>query len=185
MNIPNLLTGLRLLLVPVLVWSLYQEQLDWAVVIIIVAGVSDLLDGALARLLNQKTKLGSILDPAADKLIVAATYGTLALKGALPMWLFALVFTRDFFLAIGVLHLVRARKLHGLIRPKKSGKLAVGFQIIVGILVIANLYYGLDLPMRLLFLFCAVLTVVSATHYAYVFIRLQKSAPKTSSPIDT
>jgi cardiolipin synthase len=94
-NIPNLLSFLRIALVPVFVWSLFNEMFLSAVLVLMLAGVTDFLDGYLARKLNQMTKLGKILDPVADRLYIFATLLTLSVTGNIPWWLAALVITRD------------------------------------------------------------------------------------------
>lgn len=95
LNIPNLISFLRLALVPVFLLLLLQEQFLWAIVMLAVAGITDYLDGFLARKLNQITKLGKFLDPLADRLYIFSTLIALAATGHVPIWLTALVVLRD------------------------------------------------------------------------------------------
>jgi cardiolipin synthase len=98
--VPNLLSGLRLLGVPVLFWLLVGPEADgWAFVVLAVSAVTDWLDGKLARLLNQFSKLGSVLDPVADRLYVVATLLAFVVRGLLPWWVAALILGRDLVLS--------------------------------------------------------------------------------------
>lgn len=99
-TIPNALSVLRLLLVPVFLVLLLQEQNVAALLVLIFASASDWFDGFLARKLNQVTKLGARLDPAADRLYIFATLIGLAVNGNIPVWLAVVVILRDVMLAI-------------------------------------------------------------------------------------
>lgn len=100
LTIPNALSVLRLLLVPVFLILLLQEQNLAALLVLIFASASDWFDGFLARKLNQVTKLGAKLDPAADRLYIFATLIGLAVNGNIPIWLAVVVILRDVMLAI-------------------------------------------------------------------------------------
>lgn len=100
LTIPNALSVLRLLLVPVFLILLLQEQNLAALLVLIFASASDWFDGFLARKLNQVTKLGARLDPAADRLYIFATLIGLAVNGNIPIWLAVVVILRDLMLAI-------------------------------------------------------------------------------------
>lgn len=99
--IPNLLTLARIAVVPPLVWLLLIEQYQWALVLAIFAGLSDLFDGWLARRFDWQSRFGSMADPAADKLMMVAGYVTLGVLGELPWWLIGLVIFRDLVIVIG------------------------------------------------------------------------------------
>ena len=94
-NVPNLLSFLRIALVPVFLWLLLQELFLAAIIVLAVAGLTDFLDGFLARKLNQATKLGKMLDPVADRLYIFATLLALSATGYVPWWLAGLVILRD------------------------------------------------------------------------------------------
>ena len=98
-TIPNLLSMLRLALVPVFLWLILAEQSALALVTLIVASLTDYLDGYLARKLNQQTRLGALLDPAADRLYILATLVGLAVTSVIPVWLPIVVVARDVVLA--------------------------------------------------------------------------------------
>ncbi|NBU22520.1 MAG: CDP-alcohol phosphatidyltransferase family protein [Actinobacteria bacterium] len=97
-SVPNLLSMLRLLLVPVFLWLLLTDRLVWALVVLAAAGASDWLDGVIARKFNQITELGKVLDPAADRLYIFATLIGLTINGNIPLWLAVVIIARDVML---------------------------------------------------------------------------------------
>jgi cardiolipin synthase len=100
-DLPNALTVARMLLVGPLVYLLLTDRHVAALVLAVVSGVSDWLDGALARRFNWQSKFGGVLDPLADKTLMIAVYATLAWLGHLPAWLFWLVVLRDLVIVSG------------------------------------------------------------------------------------
>lgn len=100
LNIPNLLSFLRLALVPVFLVLLLSKEDLWALLVLVIASATDYLDGYLARRLNQQTRLGQLLDPAADRLYILATLIGLAVTGVIPVWLPIVVIGRDVMLAL-------------------------------------------------------------------------------------
>jgi cardiolipin synthase len=102
-NLPNAITLLRLLLVPVTVWLILAGYYVTAFWVFVIAGISDGIDGFLARHLNQKTVLGAILDPIADKALLVSIFFMLGLKDHLPLWLVVLVVFRDILIVGGYL----------------------------------------------------------------------------------
>lgn len=101
-TVPNLISLLRLALVPVFLWLIISEQPGLAFLVLAVASMTDFLDGYLARKLNQVTRIGALLDPAADRLYIFATLIGLAVTGAIPSWLPAVVIGRDFVLFLTI-----------------------------------------------------------------------------------
>lgn len=99
--IPNLLTVGRMLAVPPLVLLLIAGEYRWALALAVAAGLSDLIDGWLARRFGWQSRFGGLADPAADKLLMVASYMTLAWLGFLPWWLFVLVIARDLIIVTG------------------------------------------------------------------------------------
>lgn len=100
-NLPNSLTVLRILLVPVFVGFLLYEYFDYALVTLLVAAVTDGLDGAIARITDQRTRLGEYLDPLADKLLLMSAIVTLSVLHFIPLWAVILVVSRDAILLTG------------------------------------------------------------------------------------
>ncbi|GII78854.1 CDP-diacylglycerol--glycerol-3-phosphate 3-phosphatidyltransferase [Sphaerisporangium rufum] len=102
-TVPNVLSMLRLLGVPVFLWLVLGPRADaWALALLMAAGLSDWLDGKLARAWNQTSRLGRLLDPVADRLYILATLLGLTLREVIPWWLTGLIVARDVLLAIGV-----------------------------------------------------------------------------------
>lgn len=99
-SVPNLLSLLRLVLVPVFLWLLLADHLVWALVVLGAAGASDWLDGVIARKFNQITELGKVLDPAADRLYIFATLIGLTINGNIPLWLAVVIIARDVMLLL-------------------------------------------------------------------------------------
>ncbi len=99
LTVPNVISFARLLGVPLFLWLILVPQADvWAFVVLTLAGVSDWVDGALARALNQRSELGILLDPLADRLYIAATLVGLALREIIPWWLVGILVARELFL---------------------------------------------------------------------------------------
>ena len=107
-TVPNALSMLRLLGVPLFLWLLLGPQADgWAVVVLMVSGFTDWLDGKLARWLDQGSRLGALLDPAADRLYIVSTLVALALRDIVPVWMVVLIIGRDVVLTLALLVLHR------------------------------------------------------------------------------
>lgn len=175
MNIPNFLTVLRIVLVPVIVILLIQGQFGKALVCFIIAGVTDGLDGLLARILNQVTVVGAYLDPVADKALVISTFLTLAIIGVVPGWLTVLVISRDCIILGGILVLT-LMSVNPEIKPSFVSKINTMIQL-------AAIFYALllqvDSPGKAFrdgFTFVcwltAILTVVSGADYIIKGMRL-------------
>ena len=101
MNVPNSLTILRILLITVYVGLLTYGQFDYALGVLFVAGLTDGLDGTIARVANQRTQLGAFLDPLADKLLLTTGFITLSVMHLIPLWVTILVVSRDIILMLG------------------------------------------------------------------------------------
>ncbi len=164
-NLPNLLTLTRIVLTPAMVIFMLDRRIDYAFAVFVAAGVTDGLDGFLARVLKQKTMTGAILDPIADKLLLNTSYATLVATGYIPNYLAVLVISRDVIIIMGVLLLFLFHR--GVeIRPTLLGKCTTLFQLGTIFLVFASRYYplpGLVLPG--FYVTTALLTVLSGLHY--------------------
>ena len=101
LNLPNLITLARLLSVPLAIWLILDERYGVAFWVFVGAGISDALDGYIAKRFDRRTRLGALLDPAADKALLTGVYVTLALTGQLPAWLVFLVVLRDVLIVLG------------------------------------------------------------------------------------
>jgi cardiolipin synthase len=105
MNIPNFLSLLRIILVPVIVIFLIQDEYAKALIVFTVAGLTDALDGTLARLMNKQTELGAFLDPLADKILLSTCFISLSIFHLIPGWLTVIVISRDFIILLGIMTL--------------------------------------------------------------------------------
>jgi cardiolipin synthase len=124
LTIPNALSVARLLGVPVFLWLVLGPKADgWAVGLLIVSAATDWLDGKIARALNQQSRLGEALDPAADRLYIAATLVGLAVRSIIPWWLVGLLAARELIVA-GALGLLRRRVGFGTLQVSFAGKTA-------------------------------------------------------------
>jgi cardiolipin synthase len=127
LTIPNALSAARLAGVPVFLWLVLGPRTatadDWAVVLLIVAGATDWLDGKIARALNQGSRLGQVLDPAADRLYIAATLVALAVRGIIPWWLLGVLALRELVVG-GALGVLKRRVGFGTLQVSLVGKAA-------------------------------------------------------------
>lgn len=128
MNIPNFLSLLRIILVPVIVIFLIQSEYVKALITFIVAGLTDALDGALARLLKEQTELGAFLDPLADKILLSTSFIALSIFGLIPSWLTVIVISRDIIILMGILTL-SMMSISYEIKPVFVSKVTTGLQI--------------------------------------------------------
>lgn len=137
-DIPNLISAARMVLVFPVIWLLLHEQFSSALWLFLVAGISDALDGFLAKTFHWQSHLGGILDPLADKLMLVSTYVCLALLGALPVWLVGLVILRDLVIIIGgVVYNYRVERFEA--EPSIISKLNTFMQILLVLVVVFNL----------------------------------------------
>ncbi|MEO9150755.1 MAG: CDP-alcohol phosphatidyltransferase family protein [Lapillicoccus sp.] len=106
-TLPNVLSALRLVGVPIFLWLLFSGQDVWALVVLALSGLSDYLDGKIARRFNLVSRVGELLDPLADRLYILTTLIGLAWRGVLPIWLVVVLLARDAFMAVLILALKR------------------------------------------------------------------------------
>jgi len=125
LTIPNAISAARIAGVPVFLWLVLGPRTavadDWAVGVLMAAGLSDWLDGKIARALNQGSRLGQVLDPAADRLYIAATIVALAVRGIIPWWLVAVLALREFTVG-AALAVLRRRAGFGTLQVSLVGK---------------------------------------------------------------
>ncbi|MCI0664023.1 MAG: CDP-alcohol phosphatidyltransferase family protein, partial [Acidobacteria bacterium] len=137
----NLLTVLRLILIPVFVTTLYYQRFVWALGIFFAAAITDGLDGLLARSLNQKTQLGAILDPMADKLLLVTAFIILSMPRftitpPIPFWLTATAISRDVFIVLGAV-VINISTGYSKFRPSLPGKINTFVQIVMIVVFLA------------------------------------------------
>lgn len=167
LTIPNLITLFRIILTPLFIIFLIQGNYRKALVVFVLAGVSDMADGLIARAWQQKSRLGSYLDPLADKLLMAASFVTLSIYHQIPSWLTVLVLSRDVVLAVGVV-IFRLADIPLVIRPSLAGKWTTTFQLItVGFVLLNKIWAFPSLVLPVLFWVTGALTVISGMQYFY------------------
>jgi cardiolipin synthase len=177
MNIPNSLTILRILLIPVYIGCMTYGQYGFALVFLLLAGATDALDGPIARMLNQRTKLGAFLDPLADKLLLTSGFICLALLHLVPSWLVILVVSRDVILLLGtaVAHVTNSPID---ITPTFWGKGTTLLQLSYLVLVVLMTWTGIGLsPLTPLLTIMVFFTLASGLHYLYRGYRYTNTAP--------
>ncbi|HYE65066.1 MAG TPA: CDP-alcohol phosphatidyltransferase family protein [Pyrinomonadaceae bacterium] len=184
-TLPNLLTMFRMVLIPVFVSLLFYQQFFWALAVFVVAGVTDGLDGLFARRFDQKSQLGTILDPIADKLLLVTSFIVLSLPSItpqqpppshlpVPFWVTTAVISRDIFIIVGAaaINIVTGFRRF---RPSWLGKLNTTVQIlaVISILIAAGIpswISGYYLPTVYAMVFA--LAIISGVHYVFFASRL-------------
>ncbi len=167
---PNQLTVLRMAFVPVMVLLIAYGYMGWALVVFLCAGVTDMLDGLIARIWGQKTMLGTFLDPIADKLLLVSsfamlTFGSLDLEVRVPLWLTIAVISRDLLLVLSVLifNLTIGRRVFP---PSMLGKATTVVQLLFVLMVLTSNTVGWALPgLDPVMYAVLVLTLTSGVHY--------------------
>jgi cardiolipin synthase (CMP-forming) len=180
MNIPNFLSLLRIILVPVFVIFLIQSEYDKALIAFIVAGLTDALDGTLARLLKCQTTLGAYLDPIADKLLLVTSFVTLAIFGLIPGWLAVIVISRDCIILLGIAILTLMSITYE-IKPAIVSKITTALQVVTIFLALLYKTFTHDFSYYWIMGLCwitALFTVISGLIYIIRGIRiLNNSVP--------
>jgi cardiolipin synthase len=172
LNIPNLITLGRVILVPVVFWLLVSGQTQLAFFAFVLAGVSDAVDGFIAKRFGLSTELGAYLDPLADKLLIVSIFVALGVMGTLPSWLVIAVVSRDILIVLGVmLSWVLDQPVR--IRPLIVSKANTLAQLVLAATVLADEGFGLGLvTLRVLLVWITgVLTVASLAAYLRAWLR--------------
>ena len=189
-NVPNLITLARIALVPVFALMLFQRRAFGALLIFFLAGLSDVLDGFAARRWHQRTKIGTLIDPLADKILLSTAFILLAVRSlgftyVIPLWLMAVVVARDFIILAGgiVIFLIRGRREFP---PSVFGKASTILQVATVFWVILSNYVRVSALGRSTFLAAMtapsvleafyistlILTLISGAHYIYKGVRM-------------
>ena len=173
--LPNSLSAIRILLVLPTAWLLWAGDTLSALGLMLVAGCTDALDGALARRYDWQSELGALIDPIADKLLVAAIFIVFTLKGVIPLWLVALIIGRDLMIVLGA-SIYRMSIGQFDARPSVLSKINTAAQILVLLLLMTAQLREMDLSLLLTseaYVFCvlmlAVLSIASGLHYALIW----------------
>ena len=172
-SIPNLITLGRILLVPIVVWAIATPGTMWiAFVLFVAAGVSDAVDGYLAKRFHMTSELGAYLDPLADKALIVSIYLTLGINNLIPRWLVILVVSRDILIVGGIiLSWLVGNPLK--IKPLVVSKLNTVAQIVFACVVLGSLGFAIPADNFILVLMglVAVLTLLSVAAYLAEWVR--------------
>jgi cardiolipin synthase len=172
LSIPNIITLGRILLVPVIVWAIASNQMAIAFAVFIVAGVSDAVDGFLAKRFNMASELGALLDPLADKALLVSIYIALGTWSAVPGWIVILVVSRDIMIVAAVIVSWLVGKPIPM-KPLMVSKLNTVAQVAFAALVLGSLGFGFNpAPYDLILMgFVTVFTLVSVSLYLVEWVR--------------
>jgi cardiolipin synthase len=181
MTIPNLITAFRIILAPVFVIYLINDRLNSALVVFLICMISDGIDGMVARLFNQKSRLGAYLDPLADKTLLVTAFVLLAVRGYLPSWLTVTAIARDVMILLGVL-VIHLNRLEIKIRPSIVSKINTCLQFITLSVVLLK-GYVLFPPVVYdsLYYVTAAFTISSGLHYMQFGLRIMGEGTGSSS----
>ena len=172
MNLPNVLSLVRVLLIPVFVIMIMDHLYGWALITFAIAGITDGIDGLIARLTHQRTELGAYLDPIADKLLLTAAFVTLAIIEMIPNWLAVIVITRDVIILLGFFILLLTNHRPKMV-PTSVSKVTIGFQISTIIIVLLAGYNPIFGSLFSVAIYGTTLvTLLSGAHYIHIGARI-------------
>ena len=177
LTLANQLTLMRMLLIPLFVILVVYGHLGWALVVFMTAGITDGLDGLIARRAGQKTSLGAWLDPMADKLLLVSTFIVLTVPGLgltnrLPLWLTVMVISRDvvIVLTVAIVNLAIGRRTF---RPSIFGKVATAIYILTAVWAMLFNYLGYHSAIFDAFVWASLaITLISSLHYIWHAARI-------------
>jgi cardiolipin synthase len=165
LTVPNIITLARILLTPLFIILLIQKRYHEALWIFVLAGLSDMADGLIARRWQQRSPLGTFLDPLADKLLMCSSFVTLAIYHLIPPWLAVIVISRDLVLVLGVT-LFKLVNFPVVVHPSLAGKLSTTTQVTTVLLVLVVTAWNLSPGfLDALFWLTGGLTTISGIHY--------------------
>jgi cardiolipin synthase (CMP-forming) len=170
--LPNIITLGRILLVPVIVWAIGSNQMTIAFGLFVVAGLSDAVDGFLAKRFNMASDIGALLDPLADKALLVSIYVALGIWGAIPRWIVILVVSRDIMIVGAVIVSWLLGKPVAM-KPLMVSKLNTVAQVSFAALILAALGFGFA-PMpfdAILMVLVTILTLLSVSFYLVDWVR--------------
>ena len=174
LNLPNFLTLLRIIAIPIFLIFLTDGRVGAALVTFVLAGITDSVDGAIARLTNTRTTLGAYMDPLADKMLILSAFVVLALMGVVPHWLTVVVISRDVIILIGYLTLFLLTQQLMEIRPSAISKAATFLHLVTLSAVLLSLWKAEVVGggvRTALYAVTGVITAISGFHYIYRGLR--------------
>lgn len=190
-TVPNLLTVFRMVLIPVFVILLFYQRFVLALTVFITAGITDGLDGLLARRFDQRSQLGTVLDPIADKLMLVTAFVVLSMRSVfpqpvpshlpIPFWVTATVISRDVFIVVGAAAINIMTGFRGF-RPSWLGKLSTTVQIIAIAIIMfaASFPYATGYYLPTLYAIVFTMAVLSGVHYMFFASKLLNEERQSS-----
>lgn len=192
-TVPNLLTIFRMVLIPVFVTLLFYQRFLLALAVFVLAGVTDGLDGLFARRFDQRSQLGTVLDPIADKLMLVTAFVVLSMRSVfpqplpshlpVPFWVTVAVISRDVFIVVGAAAINIMTGFRGF-RPSWLGKLNTTVQIVAIAIIIfaASFPYGTGYYLPTLYVVVFTFAILSGGHYVFFASRLLNEDRRNPSP---
>lgn len=172
--LPNAISMLRIVLVAPILWCIVAGQYAWALALFVFAGFSDGVDGYLAKRYDWHSRLGALLDPIADKLLVAGVFVTLVVAGLLPVWLAGIVILRDVVIVGGATaYNFLIRPVEG--EPTRISKLNTAFELVLLLFVLSRAAFGWPPQVTITVLGAAVLVTVVISGIDYVWSWTQRA----------
>jgi cardiolipin synthase len=182
MNVPNLLSLFRILITFFFILAVYYDRLDFALYLFVLQGVTDLLDGYIARVMSKKTNLGAYLDPIADKTMLVGAFVMLSIKGIVPVWILLLIILKDLVVAVGFFILYKLGRTITPV-PTMFGKITTTCQIVtVLFILLVNIFSWPNMKIYSdgFILITAFFTALTGCHYVYVGIQMLRERPTQS-----
>lgn len=179
LTLANGVTAVRLVLVPFIALALLDQRFERAFWYLAIAGLSDAVDGYIARAFGHKSRLGAYLDPMADKLLLVTTFGILAYEGHLPVWLLVLVLARDVAIVATVAAFSLMKRIDLRMQPLFVSKITTFAQVALVLATVANLAFALNLHDIVTALVWVTAAATAASWAAYYFegMRALRAAP--------
>jgi len=172
LNIPNTLTIGRIIIIPVFLTAVIYKRYDYAFYLFIVAAITDVFDGLFARLKDQRTSLGTFLDPLADKFLIVTSIIILSVYGWIPKWLAVTVISRDIIVVTGwfLLYLVTGKAK---VEPSLPGRTTIWVQsVFIAYVLMDMTFLSLPAVYPVLLWLTAGITIISGLHYIYRGLKL-------------
>jgi len=179
LNIPNFLTLLRIVAIPIFLIFLTDGRIGMALVVFVLAGITDSLDGAIARLTNSRTTLDAYMDPLADKMLILTAFVAFASMDVIPRWLTVVVISRDVIILLGYLSLFLLTQRLMEIRPSAISKAATFLHLVTVSVVLLSLWHEGEPSLAVrssLFAITGTVTAISGFHYIYRGLRWYQHA---------
>ncbi|MEE9304174.1 MAG: CDP-alcohol phosphatidyltransferase family protein [Thiotrichaceae bacterium] len=178
-HIPNIISIMRIILIVPIIWAVWNGEYNLAFILILIAGVSDAVDGFLARYFSWQSKLGALLDPLADKILLISLFVVFSFKGFIPLWLMYIVVARDVIIFLGAIaYQLVTRKLE--IRPLFISKINTALQIVL-VLLVALILADIQVARGLLdvmIILVVLSTLISGISYIVLWTRLTASTKR-------